>query len=100
MSAQPIRYHFAEMLDDMLLLWAHHQAMTHGGDGWTIIVSPRWRELAERYALRPDRFELREEAGDDTIMFRRGQEGITFCAKALPVDSELDHIDNAWVIVP
>lgn len=103
MSAQPskppVRFHAAELLDDIVLRWAHHHALMSGGDGWAVIVSPRWRELAERYATWPDRFPTRED-GTDLVMFKDGQEGITFCAKALPVDSELDEITDAWVIMP
>ena len=74
------RYHLEVLVDDMALHWAHHKALLRGGDGVTYVVSPRWKELSERYSHYPDHFPACP-AGDDSQSFMDNQEGLVFCGE-------------------
>ena len=92
-----IRYYADEMLDDIILIWAHNQALSQGGDGVTYVVSPRWKKLADRYASRLDRFPT-EDADQDSRSFMDNQEGVVFCGE-VPTYL-LGQFSDAMVMLP
>lgn len=66
------------------LLWAFARATTlaHGGDGCTLIVSPDWRTLADKFARYEDEegepWFVRQTDVEDSAVFLSGQECVVF----------------------
>lgn len=81
--------------DRDLLEFAHRKVLDEGGDGWGLVISRRYRELAAIYETIDGHF-LDKEERNGMIHFSGNQEFVTFCGD---IGSSLELSGYEFVVI-